>query len=88
MQIVKNQPLETNWPVCVANLSNTDRRKLTCEGISSALLRAAALAPDVTIFPILKRFQEPQPDLKSDAVRGGIARGLCASAAEETARRA
>jgi len=29
----------------------------------------------------------PQPDLKWDAVRGGIARELCASAVEETAPR-
>jgi hypothetical protein len=56
-QIVKNQSLETHWLECVANLSNTDRRPLACDGISSALLRAAASAPDVTISTILKRFQ-------------------------------
>ena len=44
-QIVKNQPLETHWLVCVAKLSNTERRPLTCEGISSASLRAAASPP-------------------------------------------
>src|ERR1700739_1045115 len=46
-QIVKNQPLETHWLVCVANLSNTERRTLTCEGLSGAPLRPAASAPDV-----------------------------------------
>src|ERR1700739_1573754 len=49
-QIVKNQPLETHWLVCVANLSNTERRPLTCEGISSASLRAAPTAPDVITY--------------------------------------
>jgi hypothetical protein len=50
-QIVKNQPLETHWPVRVANLLKTDRRPLTCEGISSAPLRAAASPPGVTVPP-------------------------------------
>jgi hypothetical protein len=48
---VKNQPLETHWPVRVANLLKTDRRPLTCEGISSAPLRAAASPPGVTVPP-------------------------------------